>query len=239
MIATMATPRLTNATGAMNVEIGTEHSIPGVLAWPAHPSGVVLVAAAGHRDVGTPAADALAAGLRRAGLATLVVDLTPGSRGEPIVPSPLPVLVERTTEAAEWLAGHSMLRGLPAGMVGLDETASVALAAAGGLGRVEAVVAWGGMPDQAGDALARVTVPTLMLLRVGDDELLHRQQRALTRLRGVKQIIGITEHTGSDDETLAEAAKWAATWFIRHLVMERTWRRARISSPRKAASVAS
>jgi putative phosphoribosyl transferase len=236
MIATEMRPKPTDATGALSVHVGTGDSLPGVLAWPGHPSAVVLVLAAGRQDDGTQVADGLAAGLRRAGLATLVVDLTTGLGDEACVPMRL--LVERTKAAALWLSRHPMARSLPVGMLGVDAAASAALTAAGVLDGIEAIVVWEGRPDEARDALARITVPTLLLLRVGDEGLLRCQQRAPTSLCGARQIIGVTG-LAARDGGLAEAARWAAAWFVRHLVMERTWRRARLPGRRKVLSSAS
>jgi putative phosphoribosyl transferase len=203
--------------------------LPAVLEWPEHPSGVVLVLHAGRRGVSSELVDDLAAELRAAGLGTLLVDLTPGSRREPISPPLHPLLAERAKRVVAWLADQPSFSHLPLGLLGMNGSAAAALTAAAGSLRTEAVVVWGGEPDRAADALAEVTVPVLLLVGGADLEALHHHQSALVRLAGVKRLVAIT-HAGrscSGADAAAEAAHWSAIWFVHHLAMERTWRHAR------------
>jgi putative phosphoribosyl transferase len=203
--------------------------LPAVLEWPDHPSGVVLILHAGRRGVSSELLDDLAAELRAAGLGTLLVDLTPGSRREPILPLLQPLLEKRARRVVTWLADQPSFSHLPIGLMGVNGSAAAAITAASGSGRTEAVVVWGGEPDRAGDALAQVAAPVLLLVGGADLGALRHHQSALVRLACVKRLVAITRagRSCSGAEAAAEAAHWSAIWFVHHLAMERTWRHAR------------
>ncbi len=210
-------------------QLPTGCPLPAILQWPEHPSGVVLVLHAGRRVASVPSLDDLATELRRAGLATVLVDLAPESRHEPIVPSPAPLLAHRAREVVTWLANQRSIAGLPLGLMGMNGAAAAVLAAAGESSRAEAVVIWGGEPDQAEEALPHVVAPVLLLASGTDLDALRHHQIALLRLGGIKRLVAITRSgrgcTGVGDA--AEATRWSAIWFVHHLAMERTWRHAR------------
>ena len=210
-------------------EIPTGCPSPAICQCPEHPSGVVLMFYASRRGAPASLVDNLAAELRCSGLATVLVDLTPGSRGEPLSPSPRPLLVDRAKRVIAWLGGQSSLAGLPLGLLGVNGAAGAALAAAGETSRAEAVVIWGGEPDQAEEALGKVRVPVLLLARGTDPDALHHHQSALVRLGGIKRLVAITRagRAGDGMGEVAEAARWSAIWFVHHLAMERRWRHAR------------
>ena len=203
--------------------------LPAVLEWPNHPSGVVLILHAGRRKASSELVDDLAAELRAAGLGTLLVDLTPGTRREART-SPLhPLLEQRAKRVVDWLADQPSFADLPIGLLGMNDSAAAALTAASGSRRTEAVVVWGGEPDRAAAALTNVSAPVLLLVGGTDLEALHHHQSALVRLAGVKRLVAITRagRSCSEADTAAEAAHWSAIWFVHHLAMERRWRHAR------------
>lgn len=162
-------------------------------------------------------------------MGTVMVDLTPGSRHEPLDPSPRPLLVERARRVIAWLNDQPVIGRLPLGLMGVNDAAAAALAVAGEHSRAEAVVIWGGKPDQADDALAKVMAPVLLLAQGTDPDALHHHQSAFVRLGAIKRLVAITHRGpgGPDATDAAEAARWSAIWFVHHLAMERRWRRAR------------
>ncbi len=202
---------------------------PAACEYPEHPSGIVLMFQAGRREVPPSLVETLAAELRGSGMGTVLVDLTPGSRHEPHDPSRRPLLVERARRVIAWLNDQPLIGRLPLGLMGVNDAAAAALAVAGEGSRAEAVVIWGGEPDQADEALAKVVAPVLLLAQGTAPEALHHHQSALVRLGTVKRLVAITHRGpgGPDARDAAEAARWSAIWFVHHLSMERRWRRAR------------
>ena len=85
---------------------------------------------------------------------------------------------------------------------------------------VRAVVSRGGRPDLAGDALPRVTAPTLLIVGGDDEPVIGMNEWALARLGSpVKrlEIVPGATHLFEEPGTLEEVARLAAEWFARHL----------------------
>jgi dienelactone hydrolase len=77
----------------------------------------------------------------------------------------IPLLGERVVQAVDWASREGSVRNLPIGLFGASTGAAAALvAAADDSALVEAVVSRGGCPDLAGEALARVKAPTLLIV---------------------------------------------------------------------------
>jgi dienelactone hydrolase len=75
------------------------------------------------------------------------------------------LLAERLIGATDWLAEYPYTQHLPLGYFGASTGAAAALVAATERpDRVGAIVSRGGRPDLAGPALARVRVPTLLIV---------------------------------------------------------------------------
>ena len=89
------------------------------------------------------------------------------------------LLADRLDQAATWVAGKwRSKRPLPLGFFGASTGAAAALVAAAGRGDVAAVVSRGGRPDLAGDALAKVTAATLLIVGGNDPDVLVLNQAA-------------------------------------------------------------
>ncbi|RIQ29628.1 alpha/beta hydrolase, partial [Jiangella rhizosphaerae] len=95
--------------------------------------------------------------------------------------------------------------------------ALVAAAASGG--RVRAVVSRGGRPDLAGDALARVDAPTLLIVGGRDEAVLGLNQDALHAMRCDRElaIVPGATHLFEEPGALDEVARLAGDWFAAHL----------------------
>ena len=88
------------------------------------------------------------------------------------------LLGRRVTDAIEWLDRRPSLAALPLGLFGASTGAAAALvAAAARPERVFAVVSRGGRPDLAGNALPRVSAPTLLIVGGADTEVLGLNRR--------------------------------------------------------------
>lgn len=232
MTETMAGPSAKR--GKMMAEIPDGSPIHGVLEWPAHPSGLVLVLDACPGTAPSETAGTLATELRQAGLGTLIVNLMSDVLEGSFIPSAVPMLAERVRHIAAWVGDQPLMAGIPLGFLGVNDAAPAALAAASAHDCAEAVVIWAGEPDPTSDALAGITAPTLLLVRAQDEKELGPLRRGLARFGGIKKLVGITERgpTRTGAGMLTEAARWAAVWFVHYLAMERTWRGSRAPGPR-------
>jgi putative phosphoribosyl transferase len=137
----------------------------GLLTWPDHPSGVVLVLQREESTYGREDAATIAKGLRCAGLVTLELD--PGALdfyGGRVAQVDMARVAERARSALTWVQVQPEVTGLAVGMVAIGGAAAGALvAAASSPVALEAVVTLGGRPDLASDYLSRIRAPTLFL----------------------------------------------------------------------------
>jgi putative phosphoribosyl transferase len=197
--------------------------LPGTLAWPAHPSGIVLFAHGSGSSRLSPRNIAVAHQLRSAGLATLLFDLlTPREAEERANVFEVPLLTGRLRAATEWVVTQPGVAGLLPGYFGASTGAAAALRAAAAPGvAVGAVVSRGGRPDLAGDALPAVRAPTLLIVGSRDEVVLELNRQAFRRLTCVKRlaVVAGATHLFEEPGTLEEAGRWAAEWFVEHLAM--------------------
>ena len=121
---------------------------------------------------------------------------------------------------SEASVGMRPTRGLRVGYFGASTGGGAALVAAADLGgTIDAVVSRGGRPDLAGEALPRVTSPTLLIVGEWDDVVIRLNQQALAQLRCEKElaIVPQASHLFEEAGALEKVAKLAAGWFRRHL----------------------
>jgi dienelactone hydrolase len=206
-------------------------ALPGTLAWPDHPSGIVLFAHGSGSSRLSPRNMAVARQLRSAGLATLLFDLlTPREAEQRINVFEIPLLARRLRVATDWVVTQPEVTGLVPGYFGASTGAAAALQAAAAPGvPVGAVVSRGGRPDLAGDALPLVRAPTMLIVGSRDEVVLELNRQAYRRMNCSKQLIVISgaTHLFEEPGKLAEAGQWASGWFVEHLVMTPTWQGAR------------
>jgi dienelactone hydrolase len=159
------------------------------------------------------------------GVGTLLFDLlTPGEEAEDEFSARLRFdiaqLASRLLAATEWVSQHSGGQAWRIGYFGASTGGAAALvAAARAGGGVHAVVSRGGRPDLAGDALAKVVAPTLLIVGEHDDLVLELNQEAFSQLQCPKQLVTVPRATHLFEETgaLDHVARLAADWFDRHL----------------------
>ena len=195
--------------------------LPGVLAWPRQPSGMVLFVHGSGSGRLSPRNAAVAQQLRAAGLGTLLFDLlTEAEAADRRNVFDIDLLSERLLAATAWLSRQPEAAGLPLGYFGASTGAAAALkAAAASPIDIAAVVSRGGRPDLAGDALRRVRAPTLLLVGSRDRLVLDLNQVALAQLTCFARLVVIpgASHLFEEPGTLEETGRLAAAWFVRHL----------------------
>ena len=159
----------------------------------------------------------VAEALNRRGIATLLFDLLlPQEEEDRQNVFDISLLAQRLKQAVHWVIEEPDVNPLPIGLFGASTGAAAALVAASGLGdRIGAVVSRGGRPDLAGDALARVKVPTLLIVGGADFGVIELNQSALERLEGEKsiQIVPGATHLFEEAGALDRVIELAADWF--------------------------
>ncbi|MEU1238906.1 alpha/beta fold hydrolase [Micromonospora parva] len=206
------------------VPIG-EAQLPADLTLPAQPVGVVLFAHGSGSSRHSPRNVSVARTLNDSGLATVLVDLLTPVEDEVDTRTAelrfdIGLLASRLAGIVDWLATGRPAGDVPIGLFGASTGAAAALvAAASRADRVAAVVSRGGRPDLAGDALAQVRTPTLLLVGGLDEEVIALNEQALAELGevGELRVIPGATHLFEEPGTLEQVADQAAAWFTTHL----------------------
>jgi putative phosphoribosyl transferase len=196
--------------------------LEGMLEMPPAAQGVVLFAHGSGSSRHSPRNNFVAALLRKAGLATLLIDLLTVDEDRDYERRfDIALLVERLHDAVRWLVAEPATQGLPVGLFGASTGAAAALQLAAAVpSKVAAVVSRGGRPDLAGAiSLKRVKAPTLLIVGGDDTEVLALNEGAYADLACEKSLFVVPGATHLFDEpgTLEVAASHATDWFARHL----------------------
>lgn len=221
------TTRMSEAAEEHLVHVSAGHvTLEGNLRVPEGALGVVLFAHGSGSSRHSPRNRYVAGELQNAGLATLLIDLlTTDEEAEDMYTGQLrfdiDLLAERLVGATDWLGEEPATAGLAIGYFGASTGAGAALVAAAEQPEiVGAVVSRGGRPDLAGEALARVRAPTLLIVGGNDVPVIGLNQAALQQLsaseKQLKIVPGAT-HLFDEPGALEEVARLAADWFRRHL----------------------
>lgn len=161
-----------------------------------------------------------------AGLATLLSDLLTTEEGAYDEVTlrlrfDVELLARRLRAAIDWAHDGPMTRRLDVGLYGASTGAAAALmVAADRRARVRAVVTRSGRPDLAGEALAHVQAPTLLIVGALDPEVLDLNREAARHVpaRPLELlIVDGANHQFDEPGKLEEAAAAAAGWFGIHL----------------------
>jgi len=195
--------------------------LEGDLSLPRGASGVIAFAHGSGSSRLSPRNAAVAAYLRQTGrFGTLLFDLLT-EREDAVYATRFDIrlLAERLQAATEWLRSRPDVVGLPLGYFGASTGAAAALAAASRRDDVAAVVSRGGRPDLAGDALAGVTAPTLLIVGGDDTEVIELNRRAMAAMPGTVEltIVPGATHLFEEPGTLEEVARLTRGWFERYL----------------------
>jgi putative phosphoribosyl transferase len=202
------------------VEIG-EQRLKAVLGLGPTSHGLVIFAHGSGSGRLSPRNNYVAERLRRADLATLLLDLlTPVEERDRRNVFDVGLLAERLAVANDWAGDDARTRDLPVGYFGASTGAAAALmAAALPHSRIGAVVSRGGRPDLAGSVLADVRAPTLLIVGNLDDGVIELNQSAYARLETTKELVIVpgAGHLFEEPGTLDAVVSHAVRWFTTHL----------------------
>jgi dienelactone hydrolase len=211
---------------SQDVRIPAGHAhLEGELKLPAGATGVVLFAHGSGSSRHSPRNQFVARVIRESGNGTLLFDLL--TRAEEIEDNvtarlrfDIGLLARRLVEATRWLTAQPGSQRYGTGFFGSSTGGGAALAAAAELAtQIDAVVSRGGRPDLAGEALARVKSPTLLIVGEYDDVVIRLNEAALARLPCEKElkIVPRATHLFEEPGALEAVARLASEWFQRHL----------------------
>jgi dienelactone hydrolase len=199
--------------------------LEGNLGVPEDAQGVVLFAHGSGSDRHSPRNRYVAQELQQAGLATLLIDLlTPEEEKVDMrtrhLRFDIGLIAERLVGATDWLKREPDTRNLHVGYFGASTGAGAALVAADERPEeVGALVSRGGRPDLAGEALAHVRAPTLLIVGENDVPVIEMNREAMERLRVEKElkIVSGATHLFEEPGALEEVTRLASDWFVRYL----------------------
>jgi putative phosphoribosyl transferase len=199
--------------------------IDGDLVLPKPAAGLVIFAHGSGSSRSSRRNRAVADVLVEGGFATLLLDLL--TREEEALDQhtgqyrfDIDRLADRVMAAIDWAGDQRELAALPIGCFGASTGAAAALvAAAARPTRVRAVISRGGRPDLAGDALARVDAPTLLIVGGLDEAVIELNEDARRRLRGPSQttIVPGATHLFEERGALDKVARLALEWCLLYL----------------------
>ena len=187
---------------------------------PPSADGMVVFAHGSGSSRHSPRNNEVARALQGAGIATLLLDLlTEREAASRVNVFDVAFLAKRLAAATDWVRGHPDTRALRVGYFGASTGAAAALIAAARNVSIAAVVSRGGRPDLAGDALADVRAPTLLIVGGDDVPVIALNQHAHARLRCEKELVIVpgAGHLFEEPGTLAEVVRLAIDWYGRHL----------------------
>lgn len=216
--------------------------LKGDLCVPPVPRGIVLFAHGSGSSRLSPRNATVAQALNDRGFATLLMDLlTEFEARDRRNVFDIPLLAERLLEASLWIESEPDVADLKLGLFGASTGAGAALMAGAELnGRVSAIVSRGGRPDLAGDALPRVSAPTLLIVGGEDRHVIKLNQDALAAMRCEKRmhIVPGAGHLFEEPGALEVVIERAAAWFEHYLTAPEPAIRAAPPAARPADAVA-
>lgn len=193
----------------------------GLLGVPEGATGIVIFAHGSGSGRLSPRNNHVAAALRQAGLATLLLDLlTPQEEMDRRNVFDIPLLADRLLLATHWVRRNRDTSRLVPGYFGASTGAAAALTAAAEPDcDVAAIVSRGGRPDLALDVLPLVRAPTLLLVGSLDGPVIGMNRQAYDALVAEKEMIIVegAGHLFEEPGTLDQVVRHATAWFLRHL----------------------
>ncbi len=195
--------------------------LDGYLSVPTAAAGMVVFAHGSGSSRHSPRNRAVADLLNEGGLATLLIDLLTEDEQQVDLQTAhlrfnIPLLGKRLAGITGWLENQNDVAGFRVGYFGASTGAAAALVAAAELPRaVHAVVSRGGRPDLAGDALARVEAPTLLIVGGADPVVLDLNRQAMARMHCETRldVVPGATHLFEEPGALGKVARLARDWF--------------------------
>lgn len=199
--------------------------LPGDLEAVDDATGVVVFAHGSGSSRLSPRNQAVAAGLREAGFATLLFDLLTAEEGDLDARTrhlrfDIELLGRRLVGVTAWLADQHEAAEWPVAYFGASTGAAAALvAAAERPDTTAAVVSRGGRPDLAGDALARVRCPTLLIVGGHDHQVLDLNRDAAARMSApvTLEVVPGAGHLFEEPGALDAVTRLAADFLRDHV----------------------
>jgi len=194
--------------------------LEGTLEIPDDPIGVVLFVHGSGSSRVSPRNVYVAEKLRLSKIGTLLFDLlTEREAQDRRNVFDIKLLSERLLAATDWVREQPVARDLSIGYFGVSTGAAAALIAAAIDPEIDAVVSRGGRPDLAGDAIRKVTAPTLLIVGGEDEVVIELNRQAHELLPGEKKLVIVpgATHLFEEPGTLDEVVRLAANWFQLHL----------------------
>jgi putative phosphoribosyl transferase len=215
---------MTSMESAIKIPVGNVE-VEGNLFLPSDTGGVVVFAHGSGSSRFSPRNQYVAKEFNLAGMGTLLFDLlTPGEEEEDELTAEyrfnIPLLAARLVGTTQWLRNDPSTRNLKLGYFGASTGAAAALIAAAKLpDEVSAVVSRGGRPDLAGEYLADVRAPTLMLVGGYDEEVIELNKKAQSQMTNENKLVIVpaATHLFEEPGKLEEVAKFSTEWFKRFL----------------------
>jgi len=195
--------------------------LQGSLVIPPDAGGLVVFAHASGSSRHSPRNQFVAAGLNRAALGTLLVDLlTPDEELSRANVFNVALLAARLAAITRWLRDQPGTASMPLGYFGASVGTAAAVAAATATPRlpVDAIVSRGGRPDLVSGRLALVRAPTLLIVGGADTVVLDLNQRAWAQLKCESRLAVVpgATHLFSEPGALGQVTDLADGWFGRH-----------------------
>jgi len=197
--------------------------LQALLGVPPQTLGLVIFAHGSGSGRLSPRNQRVAGALRGARIATLLLDLLmPDEEGDRAKVFDIELLAQRLEQARAWASSDAQTARLPIGYFGASTGAGAALLAASrGHDHIAAIVSRGGRPDLAGDALAEVRAPTLLIVGSLDTQVLQLNRIAQARMSApcelsiVRGATHLFEEPGTLDEVTGLATQWFARWLAK------------------------
>ena len=163
--------------------------------------------------------------LNKRGIGTLLFDLLSSEEEEADLQTAhlrfdIPLLAKRLADATDWVLKIPDLTDLKIGYFGASTGGGAALVAASERpGVVKAVVSRGGRPDLAGEYLAKVECPTLLIVGGDDEPVIELNRNAMALIKSVKSLVIVpgATHLFEEKGKLEQVARLACDWFLKYL----------------------
>jgi putative phosphoribosyl transferase len=198
-------------------------ALTGNLAIAPHARGIVVFAHGSGSSRLSPRNREVATALVNDGFATLLFDLlTPdeevAERHTRHLRFNIPLLAARLVGAVDWVRRQNQIASLPVALFGASTGAAAALIAATRTD-VRAVVSRGGRPDLAGEALPRVTCPTLLIVGGADVQVLELNRLAMRQMTAPTSLYVVpgAGHLFEEPGALRTVISVASVWLRRQL----------------------